>query len=152
MLAVGAVPNICKIRSKKPITLTKRVLSGPASFSAATSGYGEPAACLCAALQSRRRTGPALLGCLVRGETRERADSMSVTGLPIPAVLEHVSSAIYWPLPLALWPIPMAIPFWAIFLWARMRERQILSRSQPLNDAATGLDKGSWPLINHGWR
>jgi protein-S-isoprenylcysteine O-methyltransferase Ste14 len=46
----------------------------------------------------------------------------------------------------------MAIPFWAIFLWARMRERQILSRSQPLNDAATGLDKGSWPLINHGWR
>src|ERR1700758_416861 len=76
----------------------------------------------------------------------------SVTGLPIPAMLEHLSSAIYWPLPLALWPIPMAIPFWVIFLWARIRERQILSRSQPLNDAATGLDKGSWPLINHGWR
>jgi protein-S-isoprenylcysteine O-methyltransferase Ste14 len=37
-------------------------------------------------------------------------------------------------------------------LWARRRERQILSRSQPLNDAAAGLDKGSWPLINHGWR
>jgi protein-S-isoprenylcysteine O-methyltransferase Ste14 len=76
----------------------------------------------------------------------------SVTGLPIPAMLEHLSSAIYWPLPFALWPIPMAIPFWVIFLWARRRERQFLSRSQPLNDAAAGLDKGSWPLINHGWR
>lgn len=76
----------------------------------------------------------------------------SLTGLPIQATFEHLISAIYWPLPLALWPIPMAIPFWAIFLWARFRERQILSRSRPLSDAATDLDRGSWPLISHGWR
>jgi hypothetical protein len=67
-------------------------------------------------------------------------------------MLEHLSVAVYWPLPLALWPLPMAIPFWMIFLWARGRERQILSRSQPLNNAAASLDKGSWPLINYGWR
>jgi protein-S-isoprenylcysteine O-methyltransferase Ste14 len=74
----------------------------------------------------------------------------SVTGLS--AMIEYLNSAIHWPLPLVLWPIPMALPFWLIFLWARTRERQILSRSQPLNDSAANFDKGSWPLINHGWR
>jgi protein-S-isoprenylcysteine O-methyltransferase Ste14 len=75
-----------------------------------------------------------------------------VTDVAIPAMLEHLSAALYWPLPFAIWPIPTAIPFWLIFCWARTRERQILSRSRPLNDAAANLDKGSWPLISHGWR
>jgi protein-S-isoprenylcysteine O-methyltransferase Ste14 len=76
----------------------------------------------------------------------------SLAALPIEGILEHLRSAVYWPLPLALWPIPTAVPFWAIFLWARSRERQILSQSQPINDSAANFDKGSWPIINHGWK
>jgi protein-S-isoprenylcysteine O-methyltransferase Ste14 len=60
--------------------------------------------------------------------------------------------AIHWPLPLVLWPVPVAIPFWIIFLWARATERRILLRTRRLHDPAADLDKGSWPLINHGWR
>lgn len=76
----------------------------------------------------------------------------SLAALPIEGILEHLRSAVYWPLPLALWPIPTAVPFWAIFLWARSRERQILSQSQPINNSAANFDKGSWPIINHGWK
>jgi protein-S-isoprenylcysteine O-methyltransferase Ste14 len=76
----------------------------------------------------------------------------SLAALPIEDIFEHLWSAVYWPLPLALWPIPTAVPFWAIFLWARSRERQILSQSQPINDSAANFDKGSWPIINHGWK
>jgi len=76
----------------------------------------------------------------------------SLTILPFQETFEHLRSFVSWPLPLALWPIPTAIPFWATFLWARTRERQILSRSQPINDSSTDLDKGSWPIINHGWK
>jgi protein-S-isoprenylcysteine O-methyltransferase Ste14 len=76
----------------------------------------------------------------------------SLIGIPIHETLAYLGSAVYWPLPLALWPTPTAVPFWAIFLWARSRERQILSRSRPINDSAANFDKGSWPLINHGWK
>jgi hypothetical protein len=85
-----------------------------------------------------------------------RAIRMSgAADVAIPAMLgyfEHLGAAVYWPLPLVFWPIPTAIPFWLVFFWARTRERQILSRSRPLNDAAANLDRGSWPLISHGWR
>ncbi|MGH7784446.1 MAG: methyltransferase family protein, partial [Candidatus Binatia bacterium] len=64
----------------------------------------------------------------------------------------YFNAAIYWPLPLVFWPIPVGIPFWIIFLWARASERRILSRARPASDPAADFDKGSWPLINHGWR
>ena len=60
--------------------------------------------------------------------------------------------AIHWPLPLVLWPVPVGMPFWVVFLWARASERRILSRAHPSSDPAADFDKGSWPLINHGWR
>jgi protein-S-isoprenylcysteine O-methyltransferase Ste14 len=60
--------------------------------------------------------------------------------------------AIHWPLPLVLWPVPVGIPFWVVFLWARASERRILSRARPSIDPAADFDQGSWPLINHGWR
>jgi protein-S-isoprenylcysteine O-methyltransferase Ste14 len=71
---------------------------------------------------------------------------------PIREVSTYFNAAVYWPLPLVLWPVPMGLPFWIIFLWARSSERRILSRAHPVNDPAADFDKGSWPLINHGWR
>jgi protein-S-isoprenylcysteine O-methyltransferase Ste14 len=40
----------------------------------------------------------------------------SLTILPFQETFDHLRSFFYWPLPLALWPIPTAIPFWAVFL------------------------------------
>jgi protein-S-isoprenylcysteine O-methyltransferase Ste14 len=74
------------------------------------------------------------------------------SALPLSDLLDHLGVAIYWPLPLTLWPIPAALAFWAVFLWARARERTALAHQHVSNDPASNLDKGSWPLINHGWR
>lgn len=64
----------------------------------------------------------------------------------------YLNAAIYWPPPFVLWPIPLAMPFWLVFLWARGTEQRILSRRRPREDAAIDFDSGSWPLINYGWR
>lgn len=72
--------------------------------------------------------------------------------LPIREMYMYLNAAIYWPLPLVFWPIPIGMPFWIIFLWARASERKILLPERLSNDPAVDFDKGSWPLINHGWR
>jgi protein-S-isoprenylcysteine O-methyltransferase Ste14 len=72
--------------------------------------------------------------------------------LPFGELLTRLDAAIHWPLPLVVWPIPVGLAFWAVFLWARARERSALSHQCVSGDSATDFDKGSWPLINHGWR
>jgi protein-S-isoprenylcysteine O-methyltransferase Ste14 len=68
------------------------------------------------------------------------------------AYFDALSAAIFLPLPLVLWPIPIGIPFWIIYLWTRVSEQQIHLRERSPRIPATDFDSGSWPLINHGWR
>jgi len=72
--------------------------------------------------------------------------------LPFSELLANLNATIYWPLPLTFWPIPAGLLFWAVFMWARARERNALAHQRVSNDSTSDLDKGSWPLINHGWR
>jgi protein-S-isoprenylcysteine O-methyltransferase Ste14 len=75
-----------------------------------------------------------------------------LSNVPFKETLEQFGTSLYWPLPFVLWPVPAAIPFWAVFLWARASERAILSGASPTNSSARDFDRGSWLLINHGWR
>jgi len=72
--------------------------------------------------------------------------------LDVREMFVYFNSAIYWPLPLVFWPVPLGMLFWFIFLWARWSERKALLPEHPSSDSAIDFDKGSWPLINHGWR
>jgi protein-S-isoprenylcysteine O-methyltransferase Ste14 len=77
------------------------------------------------------------------------------TELTIHGLYSFLGSAVYWPLPLVLWPVPFGLLFWAVFLWARASERKVLLPERPernSNGPAVDFDKGSWPIINHGWR
>jgi protein-S-isoprenylcysteine O-methyltransferase Ste14 len=67
-------------------------------------------------------------------------------------MLVHLNGLLYWPLPLVFWPVPVGMLFWLVFLWARNRERNALLPEHPSSDPAADFDKGSWPLIMHGWR
>jgi protein-S-isoprenylcysteine O-methyltransferase Ste14 len=75
----------------------------------------------------------------------------SLTSLPV-EMLKSLGFSNDWQPPLVLWPVSTALLFWAIFLWARTRERQILARARPLGETTTDFDRGSWLLINYGWR
>ena len=59
---------------------------------------------------------------------------------------------LYWPLPLTLWPVPAAVLFWSVFLWARASERKALAGRNVGGGAGNDFDKGSWLLISQGWR
>jgi protein-S-isoprenylcysteine O-methyltransferase Ste14 len=72
--------------------------------------------------------------------------------LPFRDIAEHVVAAIYWPLPLTFWPLPVGVLFWMTFLWARASERRALSGRQFTHDPAADFDRGSWLLISQGWR
>jgi protein-S-isoprenylcysteine O-methyltransferase Ste14 len=74
------------------------------------------------------------------------------TEFTIPELYAHLASAIYWPLPLVFWPIPIGLLFWIVFLWARASERKCLVPERGSNEPAVDFDRGSWPIINHGWR
>jgi protein-S-isoprenylcysteine O-methyltransferase Ste14 len=58
----------------------------------------------------------------------------------------------YWPLPLTLWPVPAAVPFWLVFLWARASERRALAGRNAGAAPGSDFDKGSWLIISQGWR
>lgn len=74
------------------------------------------------------------------------------TELSIHELYSFLGSAIYWPLPLVLWPVPVGLLFWVVFLWARAGERKVLLPERPSSGPTVDFDKGSWPIINHGWR
>jgi len=74
------------------------------------------------------------------------------TEFSIQELYSFFNSAIYWPLPLVLWPVPIGLLFWVVFLWARASERKCLLPERAPDGRTTDFDKGSWPLINHGWR
>jgi protein-S-isoprenylcysteine O-methyltransferase Ste14 len=67
-------------------------------------------------------------------------------------ILAHIDFPIYWPLPLVFWPVPAGLAFWLIFLWARANEQKIHLRERCPNETTVDFDKGSWLLINYGWR
>ena len=71
---------------------------------------------------------------------------------PFRELAAHLVAALYLPLPLTFWPVPAALPFWIVFLWARQSERRALSGRAPVGNPATDFDRGSWMLISQGWR
>src|ERR1700761_3529039 len=58
-----------------------------------------------------------------------------------------IQQFLYCPLPAMLWPWPLAIPFWAVFLWSRHAERKISVRDA---DFTPPEDRGSRLLIYYG--
>lgn len=67
-------------------------------------------------------------------------------------VVAQLAAGMYLPLPLTFWPIPAALPFWTVFLWARYSERRALSGRASASNPAVDFDRGSWLLISQGWR
>lgn len=59
------------------------------------------------------------------------------------------AAGIQLPLVFALWPIPFALAFWAIYLWTRHGERQVLMRIGS-QEERRDQDAGSWQVINYG--
>ncbi len=72
--------------------------------------------------------------------------------MPIDAFATRLLDAIYWPLPLTLWPVPAAVPFWLVFFWARIGEKRALSGQRAKTESSADFDKGSWLVISQGWR
>jgi protein-S-isoprenylcysteine O-methyltransferase Ste14 len=67
-------------------------------------------------------------------------------------IIAHIGIPLFCPLPFVFWPVPLGLGFWLIFLWARVKEQKIRLRERRPNEAAVDSDKGSWVLINYGWR
>jgi protein-S-isoprenylcysteine O-methyltransferase Ste14 len=63
--------------------------------------------------------------------------------------LGALSSQVQLPLPFVLWPVPFALAFWAVYLWTRHGERQILLRDRS-QEERHDKDAGSWQTINYG--
>jgi protein-S-isoprenylcysteine O-methyltransferase Ste14 len=72
--------------------------------------------------------------------------------LPLREFATHLFDSIHWPLPLTFWPVPLALPFWLVFLWARFSEQRALAGQSLSSDPAADFDRGSWILISQGWR
>jgi protein-S-isoprenylcysteine O-methyltransferase Ste14 len=60
--------------------------------------------------------------------------------------LAHLIASFVWPLPLVVWPVPFALPFWAIYAWSRHGERKVRFRGQSANND----DRWSWAAIDYG--
>jgi protein-S-isoprenylcysteine O-methyltransferase Ste14 len=65
-------------------------------------------------------------------------------------VYAYQTTTFHVPLPLVLWPIPFALPFWAIYLWTRFGERAILLRDGAGDGTRIEDDRSSWAVINYG--
>jgi protein-S-isoprenylcysteine O-methyltransferase Ste14 len=61
----------------------------------------------------------------------------------------HLFTILVAPLPFVLWPIPFALPFWAVYAWSRRGERKVLVKGQAA-DAKAVADHGSWRVIDYG--
>ncbi|MGH9642869.1 MAG: methyltransferase family protein [Terriglobales bacterium] len=57
-------------------------------------------------------------------------------------------AGIHLPLAFVLWPIPYALAFWAVYIWTRRGERQVLLRARA--EERRENDAGSWQVINYG--
>lgn len=64
-------------------------------------------------------------------------------------LIRHLCIPFTLPLPFVLWPVPWALPFWAVYLWARRGERTVLVKGRAAGSEEVA-DRGSWRIIDYG--
>jgi protein-S-isoprenylcysteine O-methyltransferase Ste14 len=67
----------------------------------------------------------------------------------IEQTLAALKAGIELPLVFVFWPVPFALPFWAVYIWTRHGERRVLLRDRS-GEERRDKDAGSWQMINYG--
>jgi protein-S-isoprenylcysteine O-methyltransferase Ste14 len=86
---------------------------------------------------------------LLAGGRAVAIGSLGNEQLAMKELLAVLKAAVHVPLVFAFWPVPYALAFWAVYLWTRRGERQVLLR---MDSAQQRRDKdaGSWQVIDYG--